>query len=98
MSGTRTLLAASNRGPISLVADEHGDVRAERGGGGLVSAMQSALSAGDGLWVCSAMSERERMVARRAPGGRLADAGIDVGDLDVRMLPIDVATFGRAYN
>lgn len=73
-------------------------MRAERGGGGLVSAMQSALSAGDGLWVCSAMSERERMVARRAPGGRLADAGIDVGDLDVRMLPIDVATFGRAYN
>lgn len=60
--------------------------------------MQSALSTGDGLWVCSALNDRERTVARRTPGGMLADADIDVGDLAVRMLPIDSSTFGRAYN
>jgi trehalose 6-phosphate synthase len=97
MSSTRSLLIASNRGPVSLVADDHGGTRAQRGGGGLVSAMQSALADGDGLWVCSALGDRERTVARRAPDGRLAEAGVDV-DLDVRMLPIDAPTFGRAYN
>ncbi|HEX3813689.1 MAG TPA: trehalose-6-phosphate synthase, partial [Mycobacteriales bacterium] len=97
MSSTRSLLIASNRGPVSLVADDHGGTRAQRGGGGLVSAMQSALADGGGLWVCSALGDRERTVARRAPDGRLADAGVDV-DLDVRMLAIDAPTFGRAYN
>lgn len=95
---TRSLLAASNRGPVALVPDDHGGTTAQRGGGGLVSAMQSALSANDGLWVCSALNDRERTIARRATGGRLGDAGVDVGDLDVRMLPIDAVTFGRAYN
>ncbi|HVX46189.1 MAG TPA: trehalose-6-phosphate synthase [Mycobacteriales bacterium] len=95
---TRSLLAASNRGPIALVSDDHGGTKARRGGGGLVSAMQSALSANDGLWVCSALNDRERTIARRAADGRLAEAGIDVEDLEVRMLPIDAVTFGRAYN
>lgn len=95
------LVAASNRGPVSLVADERGATRAQRGGGGLVSAMQSALAEGGGAWLCCAMGERERAVARRAPGGRLAEAGIadvDLGGLDVRMLPVDATTFARAYN
>lgn len=97
MTNPRSLLIASNRGPVALVADEHGGTKAVRGGGGLVSAMLSALADGDGLWVCSALNDRERTVARRAPDGRLAEAGVDV-DLDVRMLPIDAPTFGRAYN
>src|SRR5882757_2403124 len=97
MPSPRSLLIASNRGPVSLVADDHGGTKAQRGGGGLVSAMQSALADGGGLWVCSALGDRERTVARRAPDGRLAEAGVDV-DLDVRMLPIDAPTFGRAYN
>lgn len=79
------------------MADEHGGTRAVRGGGGLVSAMLSALADGQGLWICSALNDRERTVARRAPDGRLSEAGVDV-DLDVRMLPIDAPTFGRAYN
>src|SRR5439155_14985857 len=36
--------------------------------------------------------------ARRAPDGHLDRAGYDTGDLDVRMLALDAATFGRAYN
>ncbi|MGI8868074.1 MAG: alpha,alpha-trehalose-phosphate synthase (UDP-forming) [Mycobacteriales bacterium] len=97
MPSRRKLLAASNRGPFSLVTDEQGEIVAERGGGGLVSAMQSALAEGDGLWICSALNDRERAIARRT-NGSLDEAGFDTGDLDVRMLAIDPTTFGRAYN
>ncbi|HEX5494953.1 MAG TPA: trehalose-6-phosphate synthase [Mycobacteriales bacterium] len=93
---SRELLVASNRGPVSLVADDAGGVRAVRGGGGLVSGMSSALSAG-GLWVCCAMGDVEREFAARAPGGHLAAAGVDTGGLDVRMLPVPADTFRDAY-
>ncbi|MGI8695947.1 MAG: alpha,alpha-trehalose-phosphate synthase (UDP-forming) [Mycobacteriales bacterium] len=98
MHKRHSLLAASNRGPVSVVTTDSGDLAAVRGGGGLVSAMQSALADGGGLWVCSAMDDRERSISRRATGGMLADADIDTGDLSVRMLPIDAQTFNRAYN
>jgi trehalose 6-phosphate synthase len=94
----RKLIAASNRGPLSLAAGAGGRDEVRRGGGGLVSGMRSALADVDGLWVCAALNDRERAAARRAADGYLSGAGIDTGDLDVRMLPIDASTFTRAYN
>jgi trehalose 6-phosphate synthase len=98
MPGTHDLLVASNRGPLSLVAGADGHHEVRRGGGGLVSAMQSVMSTVDAIWVCSALSDRERSAAARAPQGNLQAAGIDTGGLDLRMLPIDATTFQRAYN
>ncbi len=98
MAGNRKLLIASNRGPLALVAGEHGREEVRRGGGGLVSGMRSALASLDGLWVCAPLNDRERAAARRAPDGHLAKAGLDTGGLQVRMLPIDAPTFQRAYN
>jgi trehalose 6-phosphate synthase len=97
------LLVASNRGPLSVVAVEEGDDEVRRGSGGLVSGMQAALGATpDAVWVCAAMNDRERALARQAPGGRLAQvefcASALRGDFDVRMLPIDGLTFRNAYN
>jgi trehalose 6-phosphate synthase len=60
--------------------------------------MSSALASGGGLWICAAMNDRERAAARRAGAGTLAAAGLDTGELEVRMLPLDVSTFNRAYN
>ena len=94
----RKLLIASNRGPVSVTAKEGGGEEVRRGGGGLVSGMISALGDVNGLWVCSALNDRERTAARRAPENHLHEAGYDTGGLDVRMLPIDMATFNRAYN
>ncbi|HLY33003.1 MAG TPA: trehalose-6-phosphate synthase [Jatrophihabitantaceae bacterium] len=101
--GRAPLLVASNRGPLSVVAVEEGDDEVRRGSGGLVSGMQDALGATpDAVWVCAAMNDRERAVARGAPSGRLAqlEFGADAlkGDFDVRMLPIDGLTFRNAYN
>jgi trehalose 6-phosphate synthase len=102
-SRSAPLLVASNRGPISVVPVEDGDDEIRRGGGGLVSGMQAALTATpDAVWICAALNDRERSLARRATSGRLS-AVPEVsdalnGELDVRMLPIDALTFRQAYN
>jgi trehalose 6-phosphate synthase len=89
------VVIASNRGPGGFRRDDNGDLVVSRGAGGLVSAMRGL--AGDGaLWVCSALGEVDREVARGAPGGRLDRAGYaELGA--VVMLPIDAATFEGAY-
>jgi trehalose 6-phosphate synthase len=97
------LLVASNRGPLSVAAVEDGDDEIRRGGGGLVSGMQTALAATPhAVWVCAAMNERERTLARRVQHGRISDepavAEAMRGDFDVRMLSIDAPTFRNAYN
>lgn len=101
--GRAPLLVASNRGPLTVVAVEDGDDEIRRGGGGLVSGMQAALSATpDAVWVSAAMNDRERTLARQAPDGRISElpqvADALRGDFDVRMLPIDGPTFRAAYN
>jgi trehalose 6-phosphate synthase len=102
-SGRSPLLVASNRGPLSVVAVEDGDDEVRRGSGGLVSGMQTALGATpDAVWVCAAMNDRERQLARQAEHGRLSELPFVAealhGDFDVRMLPIDAQTFRAAYN
>src|SRR5438132_7796700 len=96
--GRSQLLVASNRGPLSVVTDEDGEDEVTRGSGGLVSGMQTALAnTPDAVWVCSAMNDRERSLARRAPDGRLSETDLASvalqGDFEVRMLPIDGPTF-----
>ena len=102
-SGAARLLVASNRGPLTVVAVDDGDDQITRGGGGLVSGMQAALStSSDAVWVSAALNDRERALARRAPGGRISElpevAEALQGDFDVRLLPIDAQTFRNAYN
>lgn len=93
------LIVASNRGPIAVKPVEDGDDRIERGGGGLVSGMMSALEASpNAVWVCAALNDRERAIARRAHDGRLASLDIQAGKFDVKMLVIDSSTFRQAYN
>lgn len=86
-----------------VAGEDSDDDEVRRGSGGLVSGMQAALSATpDAVWVSAAMNDRERVLARRAPGGRISDvpfvADALQGDFDVRMLPIDGQTFRNAYN
>ena len=102
-SGRAPLLVASNRGPLTVEVVEDGDDEVRRGSGGLVSGMQTALSAvPDAVWVCAAMNDRERALARQAPNGHISELPLVAdalrGDFDVRMLPIDPQTFRNAYN
>ena len=84
---TSSLLLASNRGPVAFGDD--GSVR--RGGGGLVSALNTAGAPPDAMWVCAALTDGDRRAARE---GRQPD-GLPTR---LRMLDIDPVTFDRAYN
>lgn len=102
-TGTAPLLVASNRGPLALVAVSGADDEIKRGGGGLVSGLQTALSGvPDAVWVCAAMNDRERSLVRQTGHGRLSEIPMVAealkGDFDVRMLPIDGLTFRNSYN
>ncbi len=94
---SRLLIVASNRGPLSYSHATDGSLTARRGGGGLVAGLMSGLGAvaadGGALWLCAALSEADRAVARRA-----AQPPGTPGDVPVRMLDIPAATFAAAYN
>ena len=100
------LLVASNRGPLTVVAGGDADTNDDevrRGGGGLVSGMQAALArTPNAVWVCAALNDRERTLARQSPEGRVSELPLVAealkGDFDVSMLPIDAQTFRNAYN
>ncbi|MDX2560252.1 trehalose-6-phosphate synthase [Streptomyces sp. TX20-6-3] len=81
-----SVLVASNRGPVSYVRGEDGELDARRGGGGLVSGL-SAISSQDSLWVCAALGEGDREAVRRG-----------IGEPGVRMLDIDPEVYADAYN
>jgi trehalose 6-phosphate synthase len=62
-SGSRRVLIASNRGPISFVKGADGRIVPKRGQGGLVTALTGVLQADGGLWIASAMSAEDRSKA-----------------------------------
>ena len=94
---SRLLIVASNRGPVSYRHAEDGSLSANRGGGGMVSGLTSGLAAvaadGGALWLCAALSEADREVARRPDR-----APSSPGEVPVRMLDIPADVFDAAYN
>jgi trehalose 6-phosphate synthase len=91
------ILNANIRGPVSFTQTYDGRLVARRGGGGVVSALSSALGRGDTLWICAAQNDADRAQVRRTTDGRLGLDG-SPGGSEVRMLDIPAATFRRAHN
>lgn len=90
----RQLLIASNRGPVSFVRDEQGEIVPTRGGGGLVTALNATLARTGGLWIASAMSEEDREQALK---GRVEVAAEDER-YNLRYLAVDPETYDGYYN
>lgn len=80
------LIVASNRGPVSWVADGD-DVHAERGAGGLVTALGDAMAGGDDTWVSLALDDTDRRVAEEHEG-QVFDADTDRGTYRLRLLDV----------
>ena len=77
------MLLASNRGPLSYVEGPDGALTANRGSGGLVSAMSAALIGSDAHWVCAALTDDDRRATRSAPAATgLVAPGVQMLDLD----------------
>jgi trehalose 6-phosphate synthase len=56
----RTLILASNRGPVTLRQDEMGNLEFQRGSGGLVTALTGLLQHAEAHWVACAQTDEDR--------------------------------------
>jgi trehalose 6-phosphate synthase len=91
------VLVASNRGPVSYQFGADGSLIGTRGGGGMIAGVASGLAAlgpqARVTWICAALSDADRAVARGQDAG-----AADHGGLPVQMLDISPEIFDRAYN
>lgn len=95
--GGRSLVIASNRGPISFTENESGEMVPQRGAGGLVTALTDVMKRAGGLWVASAMTAGDRKMVR-ITGDEHLEAPSDGTKLRLRYLTFDRLTFDRYYN
>ncbi|HZP26105.1 MAG TPA: trehalose-6-phosphate synthase [Dehalococcoidia bacterium] len=79
MLGDRRLIIASNRGPVEYSLDPNGELVANRGSGGMVTALLAASRFVPVTWIASAMTEGDRRAAQLAGGAvQLPDAQVYV--------------------
>ena len=89
-AGSRPVVIASNRGPLSFRVGENGEPVARRGAGGLVSGLAPLVGGTDTLWFASAMSDVDRRVAAAGPA--------EAEGFRVALLPIAADTYRMAYD
>jgi trehalose 6-phosphate synthase len=94
----RKLIVVSNRAPISYARSADGTRSAQRGGGGLVTALQPLTSRHDVTWIASAMTEEDRAVAAEAGGSTFEETGGDGSTYRLRLVAHDQDAFERFYN
>lgn len=93
----RSLVIASNRGPVKFEEDERGELAPSRGAGGLVTALSEVMRQASGLWVAAALTPGDRRMVRENPDTHV-QAGLDDHSLRIRYLTFDRDTFDRYYN
>jgi trehalose 6-phosphate synthase len=93
------LVVASNRGPVQFEVDDDGNLSSGRGAGGMVAALGPALAGQAGTWVAAAISEGDRVAARRvARSGRLRTVDLAQGSVRLRSLVTDPREYQNYYN
>jgi trehalose 6-phosphate synthase len=93
------LVVASNRGPVQFEIDDDGNLSAGRGAGGMVAALGPALAGQGGTWVAAAISDGDRVAARRvARSGRRRRLDLPQGPVQLRSLVIDPREYQNYYN
>ena len=66
----KNLIVVSNRGPVEF-KHQNDDIKMKRGAGGLVSTLLPLMEALNGVWIASAMTLGDAVVAARFPGNRV---------------------------
>ena len=56
----RSVIIASNRGPVTFKKEQNGDLTFRRGTGGLVTALSGLFGEIDATWISCAMSEEDK--------------------------------------
>jgi trehalose 6-phosphate synthase len=97
MAPNERLVIVSNRGPAQFERGPDGQRLVQRGGGGLVTALTGLVAQRSALWVASAMTEEDVVVAREA-GNSAVEVEADGVAYDVLMVESDPAAYDRFYN
>lgn len=95
MLGRKRIILASNRGPVQYSLDRRGELVAQRGEGGLVTALTALLRHARVSWVASSMSAGDRVAARRldqSPQMRMLD-----DRLRLRLVNVPDLAYRRHY-
>jgi trehalose 6-phosphate synthase len=87
------LVLVSNRGPITFDADGN----AQRGSGGVVTALTGLASHRDAIWIASAMSEHDAEVSRQNGGRSFPVRSPSGGVFQVRLVVSDPEAYDRFY-
>ena len=91
------LVVASNRGPVQFELDDDGGLSTSRGSGGMVAALGPALAGEGGTWVATAITEGDRVAARRARGGR-RKIDLAAGPIHLRSVVLHQPKYQAFYN
>jgi len=93
------LVVASNRGPVQFEVDDDGTLRPGRGAGGMAAALGPALAGQGGTWVAAAISDGDRVAARRAArSGHRRRIDLLSGPVQLRSLVLDPREYQAYYN
>ncbi len=94
--GDYPLTIVSNRGPAEFGRDESDQRTVHRGGGGLVTALSGLVSHRRALWIASAMTEEDVLVANENDGPVAIE--VDGISYDIQMVASDPSAYDRFYN
>ena len=94
---TPPLIIVSNRGPAQFDRDEDGNRVMSRGGGGLVTALSGLVANRHALWIASAMTEEDVVVADENDHQPI-DVEMDGVSYRVLTVESDSVAYDRFYN
>jgi len=90
----RRLIIASNRGPVEYRIEPDGSLEAQRGSGGMVTALLAAARFVPAIWVASAMTDGDRRAAEQSGGSLLK---VPDNEIYVRFVTVPQAVYQRHY-
>ncbi|HEX6127554.1 MAG TPA: trehalose-6-phosphate synthase [Candidatus Limnocylindria bacterium] len=93
--GSRRLLIATNRGPVTFAVDRSGSLRPRRGSGGLVTALGQVGRYVPLTWLAAPMSDGDR---RAAANPKLIDRALPDEELRLRFADVSRSAHEAAYN
>jgi trehalose 6-phosphate synthase len=96
----RSLIVASNRGPVTFALDEQGSFTSRKGSGGVVTAVSAIARDRQPIWIAAAMTDGDRARAALAQkqGETLISPPGDRPDFRVRFVVPSPEAYFRYYN
>ena len=96
MTKDTPLVLVSNRGP-AIFSREDGELKAQRGGGGLVTALTGLVHHREAVWVASAMTEGDVEISRQHEGHSF-DCELDDTTYRIKLVESDEDAYDAFYN